>query len=517
MKDYSRSDYVTLFKNFFDTGELQGLHKCIFLHAFTDVGLIDNDDLVGKEWISQDGDRITLDLNFMAARFAKAYHDILGLDIMYSPALKNKPTIFSTFKEYKGSDFPTLAYFASREMKPFRNKIIRHGIAPEVLPNLVEQTNKEKPPDFPGMYDWPRRTDTIVFKRSLIDFLKSNRDDLRHSLEKKLSGYLEELNPGKDVSGTFVDPDNPFYQYVMGQRRLFLAGVEREEEVRRFEQSMEVDVELKHVASVDSPVRVWGLQPTRDNKGVWKKIRRGDVILFSNNNQCFAKGIVLQTVQNADEAARLWGKDDGSARDLLIVLGSVTTMRLHLTNSRTRLTEPTMPDEHNFPIIQVDEWRVSKLVSAYYDIETAVANISEPVEEDIHNVSFSLIERQTRVRRGQGKFRSEVLKNYNKRCAVCNIDREDLLEASHILPVRNLESAGNIENGICLCVLHHKMFDQGYMYFDTDYTLKFTNETPQYLQDTCIRTKITESECREMPSKKYLEKSSNLIRHQEQT
>ncbi len=515
MKNYSELEYAELFKKFFDIGGLQGPHKCIFLHALTDIGLIDNNDLIGKEWISQDGPNVILNLNFMAVRFAKAYHGILSLNIKHSPAHKNQPSILATFKDYTGSDFPTLAYLASGKMKFFRSKIIRRDIVLEVLPNLVEQTNKKKPPDFPGMYDWARRTDTIVFKRSLVDFMKSKRSYLRYELGKKLKNYLEELNPGKEISRTFVDTDNPFYQYVMGQQRVFLAGVERETEVRRFEQFMETDVKMEHVTCVDSPVRVWGLRSTRDNKEVWKKIRYGDIILFSNNNQCFAKGRVLQTMQNADEAERLWGKDDKPIRDLLIMFENVAAMQLNLVDSRTRLVKPTMPDEYNFPIIQVDEGLVAELISAYHDIETAMDNVSEPIEDDIHNVSVSLMERKTKVRRGQGAFRAEVLKNYDKRCVVCDINEKDLLEASHILPVRNLESAGNIKNGICLCVLHHKMFDQRYMYFDTDYALKFMSKTSQYLQDTCTKMKITESMCREMPSKEYLEKSSRLVRCQE--
>lgn len=515
MKNYSESEYAILFKKFFAIGGLQGPHKCIFLHALTDIGLIDNDDLIGKEWISQDGPDVTLDLNFMAARFAKAYHGILGLDIKYSPARKNQPSILSTFKEYTGSDCPTLVYLASGEMKSFRNRIIRRDIIPEVLPNLVDQTNKEKPPDFPEMYARRRGTNTIVFKRSLINFMKSKRGYLRHELGKKLRNYLEELNPGKEISGTFVDPDNPFYQYVMGQQRLFLAGVRRDEGVGRFEKFVKAGVKLEHVAGVDSPVRVWGIRSTRGNKYVWEKIRRGDVILFSSNNQCFAKGMVLQTVQNADEAERLWGKDGEPARDLLIILENVAAMQFNLVDSHIRLAKPTMPDEYNFPITQVDEGLVSALVSAYHDVETAMENMSEPIEHDVHDVSVSLIVRKAKVRRGQGAFRAEVLKNYGKRCAVCGINKEDLLEASHILPVKYLESAGDIKNGICLCVLHHTMLDKRYMYFDTDYALKFTSKTPQYLQDTCTKMKITKTMCREMPSREHLESSSCLIRHQE--
>ena len=507
MKNYSKTEYLDLFKNFFDTGHLDGTYKGVFLHALTDISQFGKDDLIGKKWISKNDNTITLDLNFIAARFAKAYYDILDLDIKHTSASKNRPNILAIIKESQVHGFLTLTDFVSPKMKKFRKKIIQNSIKPDVLKNLKR--------DFPMMYERPARTDTILFKSGLVDFMRSHRDYLRYELGKKLGSHLKEKNKGVQISGCSVDPTSPFHQYLLGQRRVFLAGVEREASARRFKESIETKVELRHLDGVNTPVSVWGLRSTQDNKEVWGRIRRGDVVLFSKNNQCFSKGIALQTIHSADEARRLWGNEDKPAHDLLIVLESVVAMQLDLVNSRIRLTKPTMPDEYNFPLIQVDEDLVFEMLSAYYDIETALDSVSESTENNIHNVSVSLVEEKTKVRRGQTAFRTGVLKNYNKACAVCNMEQEDLLEASHILPVGNMEFAGDIRNGICLCVLHHKMFDKRYLYFDTDYTLKFTRKAPQHLQDTCTRTKITESTCSTKPSQEYLKKSSDLIKYQE--
>lgn len=514
MKNYSESDYNNLFEKFFnDDNNLQGPHKCVFLHALTYVSLIDKDDLIRKEWITQNDTEITLDLDFIAIRFIKVFHEMLNLDIKYSPALKNRPTVFSILEEYKEINFPTLAHLVSPKWELLRKEIIGRGIKPEVLRNLVEQTNKEKPPDFPGMYDWTRGTNTIKFKKKLVDFIESKRDYLRYRLGKKLREYLEELNPNKKISESFVSLDNPFYQYVMKQQRLFLVCIEQNDEKQRFEQSMKNTIMLEHVEGFDNSVFVWGMDSTHNNNDDWNNIRQGDIILFSNNNLCFAKGIVQQTVQNTEEAIRRLGKNV-ELHDRLIIFESVVFIQLDLRNYRIQLIKSTT-DKNNFTIFQVDNELLSQLFSTYYNIETALDSISEPITNDIHNVSVSLVEGKAKIRRGQDAFRKKVLTNYNKICAVCDINQEELLEASHILEVKNQESAGDIKNGICLCVLHHKMFDRRYMYFDIEYTLKFTSKSTEDLRSTCIKMKITESTCSEKPSKEYLQKSSDLIKYQE--
>lgn len=57
------------------------------------------------------------------------------------------------------------------------------------------------------------------------------------------------------------------------------------------------------------------------------------------------------------------------------------------------------------------------------------------------------------------QFRKIVLENYNYKCAICNCAEQNILEAAHIIAVAD-GGADNIENGICLCRNHHRMFDK---------------------------------------------------------
>lgn len=76
--------------------------------------------------------------------------------------------------------------------------------------------------------------------------------------------------------------------------------------------------------------------------------------------------------------------------------------------------------------------------------------------------------RQTRVRLVQSFFRETVLLSYDSKCAVCQISERRLLTASHIIPWQaNEKRRADPSNGLALCALHDRAFDQGLIGFDT--------------------------------------------------
>jgi putative restriction endonuclease len=77
--------------------------------------------------------------------------------------------------------------------------------------------------------------------------------------------------------------------------------------------------------------------------------------------------------------------------------------------------------------------------------------------------------RETRVRLHQARFRGRILVAYSSRCAICRLKETRLLDAAHI--VADLERAGDpyITNGLSLCSIHHRAFDQDLIGIASDY------------------------------------------------
>jgi putative restriction endonuclease len=63
-------------------------------------------------------------------------------------------------------------------------------------------------------------------------------------------------------------------------------------------------------------------------------------------------------------------------------------------------------------------------------------------------------------RKGQSIFRNEVLKNYGHRCCVTNESVVELLEAAYIQPFID-DRSNHPQNGLCLRVDIHRLFDEG--------------------------------------------------------
>jgi putative restriction endonuclease len=79
--------------------------------------------------------------------------------------------------------------------------------------------------------------------------------------------------------------------------------------------------------------------------------------------------------------------------------------------------------------------------------------------------------RETRVRLHQARFRGRVVAAYADRCAICRLRELRLLDAAHI--VGDLETHGEpvIANGLSLCSIHHRTFDQDLVGIAPDYSV----------------------------------------------
>ena len=88
----------------------------------------------------------------------------------------------------------------------------------------------------------------------------------------------------------------------------------------------------------------------------------------------------------------------------------------------------------------------------------------------------------TKARINQDILRQIVLENYNQECALCDIKSRDLLVCSHIIPWGiDHKNRLNPKNSICFCVLHDKLFDKGYFFFNDNYDIIISKKADTYI------------------------------------
>jgi hypothetical protein len=78
-------------------------------------------------------------------------------------------------------------------------------------------------------------------------------------------------------------------------------------------------------------------------------------------------------------------------------------------------------------------------------------------------------------RNGQAAIRREILKRYNYQCALCDVTEPELLVASHVVPWSVDEaSRGVLNNVICLCVMHDRLFEKGFITLTNNNSVVFS-------------------------------------------
>lgn len=91
------------------------------------------------------------------------------------------------------------------------------------------------------------------------------------------------------------------------------------------------------------------------------------------------------------------------------------------------------------------------------------------------NTSSQVVQKRQRV--GVSALRDATLKNYSFKCALCDIADKSLLVTSHIARWADLESArGRLDNTICFCTLHDKLYENGFFVLTDDLTPLFRSD-----------------------------------------
>jgi putative restriction endonuclease len=112
-----------------------------------------------------------------------------------------------------------------------------------------------------------------------------------------------------------------------------------------------------------------------------------------------------------------------------------------------------------------------KMTGAYDEREAVLPD--DPIERQ-----YAV--REMRVRLHQTRFRARVLPAYANQCAICRLKETRLLDAAHI--VGDLEEKGLpiVSNGLSLCTIHHRAFDEDLVGISPEYEVRVA---PRLLED----------------------------------
>lgn len=178
--------------------------------------------------------------------------------------------------------------------------------------------------------------------------------------------------------------------------------------------------------------------------------------------------------------------DERLAREFLLFLGNFGFLRSVAGVARS--------EEKYFLAHEFDVRCLARQANA--SIFTTNPEVQKRVIERIeHSDLPSVIERQRVAinilsRPQQSKFRDDVLKAYACRCLLSDEAIPSVLEAAHIVPVKN-NGADLIDNGFCLRVDIHRLYDAGNIKIDHIGNVELIGAARASLNYSRIHKKIT--------------------------
>ncbi|ABK77049.1 hypothetical protein CENSYa_0414 [Cenarchaeum symbiosum A] len=209
--DWAR--YAKMYDSFLSSGKMVGTYKAVLLRSLADLGLYSEPCLVGRRWIGHRDGRIMLNLDFVAARFAKYYWDMhAGFGLRHTPhrsrgGREDADTIISLIDNEQAGradqNPPELAELASDKMEGFRCKVARLCVARHAIDAVLT--------DMPGLYEKVGK-EYIELEPGLVAFLREHRTLIRKSLNCILAQHLERINPEARHIATKIDGETPLVE-----------------------------------------------------------------------------------------------------------------------------------------------------------------------------------------------------------------------------------------------------------------------------------------------------------------
>ena len=182
------------FNRFFLSKTLASTYKPTFLKCLLD--LADYSQKEGSQWIKQTNDSLEVDLNFVAARFVRYYWPLRFKFKLKQEATPTPIVMYRLLDEYvqlfdKNKSQPSKKDLCSEKFSELRLRTVREGIKPQVLRKLLNDCK---------IYSITSGSNSIIIKKTTIDFMKNNKKILESALNHVIAEYLEKFNQAPNIS-----------------------------------------------------------------------------------------------------------------------------------------------------------------------------------------------------------------------------------------------------------------------------------------------------------------------------
>lgn len=276
---------------------------------------------------------------------------------------------------------------------------------------------------------------------------------------------------------------------------LYLVPATRENLERSIEKGVAPDEVAPHIPESElleiqsrartEGIRCWAM--TAHNRSFFNAMQPGDIVLLTEKGTRvfthFAQ--VTYKLKSQPLGDALWPFRGDNAWELIYFLRNIR--RIHVPKSEfvTKLGYKAnyevagtlrVPDDR-IETFELLHGPLTEFLEVPYAYDAFAQPLGELHDGGVQDYSAADKIALARRRHQHERFAREVKSNYQWRCAMCGIAEPDFLVAGHIVPwAEDAHNRLNPANGLCLCVLHDRAFERGFLFLDEELHIQMNSK-----------------------------------------
>jgi hypothetical protein len=238
--------------------------------------------------------------------------------------------------------------------------------------------------------------------------------------------------------------------------------------------------EIQALAGMEG-IRCWAM--THPKRSIFDAMQPGDIVLFSEKATKRFTHYAQVTFKLVSKALgdELWPVQEENPWELIYFLRNIR--RIDILKSEFVVKFGYDPNFVVPGVIRVPDKNIRTFESKngplgdWFDIPYSqegftgiLGYLQDGASSDYSSSDVTVVAKR---RRQHAKFAAQVKANYGKACAMCGITEPDFLVAGHIVAwSEDEQNRLNPANGLCLCVLHDRAFERGYLILDEEFHIR---------------------------------------------